>query len=93
MGARTTNMGQHYSDVIQGPGPPDAKADCEAKAGKLFEKLDLRGLESWPPKLADSTQSLLAEYHDIFSLEPSKLGYTHSTEHVIKVTDDVPFKE
>ena len=60
---------------------------------KLFEELDLSGLESWPPELAVSAQSLLAEYHDIFSLEPSELGCTHSTKHVIKVTDDTPFKE
>ena len=26
----------------------------------LFEELGLSGLESWPPKLADSAQSLLA---------------------------------
>ena len=53
----------------------------------------MSGLESWPPKLADSVQSLLAKYHNVFSLEPSKLGHTHSTEDVIKVTDDIPFKE
>ena len=28
-----------------------------------------------------------------FSLEPTELGCTHSTEHMIKVTDDTPFKE
>ena len=39
---------------------------------KLFEKLDLSNLESWPPELADSVHLLLAEYHDIFSLEPSE---------------------
>ena len=33
---------------------------------KLFEELDLSGLESWPPKLVDSSQSLLAEYHNVF---------------------------
>ena len=59
----------------------------------LFEELDLSGLESRPSKLADSTQSLLAEYHNVFSIEPSKLGCTHSTEHVIKVMDITPFKE
>ena len=60
---------------------------------KLFEKLDLSGLESWPPELVDSTWSLLGEYHDVFSLEPSELGCTNSTEHVVKVTDNAPFKE
>ena len=60
---------------------------------KLFEELDLSGLESWPPKLVASAQSVLAEYHDVFFLEPSQPGCTHSTKHVIKVTDDTRFKE
>ena len=60
---------------------------------KLSKELDLSGFKSWPPKLADSACSLLAEYHDVFSLEPSKLGCTPSTEHVIKVTDNTLFKE
>ena len=69
------------------------KLTMKQRQEKLFEELDLSGLESWPSKLADSTQSLLAEYHNIFSLEPSELGCTHLTEHVIKVTDNIPFKE
>ena len=35
----------------------------------------------------------MAEYHNVFSLDPTELGCTHSTEHVIKVTDNTPFKE
>ena len=60
---------------------------------KLFKEIDLSGLKSWPPMLADSAWSLLAEYYDVLSLEPSELGCTHSTEHVIKVADITPFKE
>ena len=79
------------SEEAHGPRVP--RLTVKQRQEKLFEELDLSGLESWPPKLAASTQSLLAEYHDIFSLEPSKLGCTHSTEHVIKVTSDTLFKE
>ena len=68
------------------------KLTAEQRQKKLFENLDLSGLGSWLPKLADSAHSLLAEYHDIFSLEPSELGCTHSNKHVIKVTDDVLLK-
>ena len=46
------------------------KLTAEQRQERLFEKLDLSGLGSWPPELADSAQSLLAEYHNIFSLEP-----------------------
>ena len=61
--------------------------------GKLFDELDLTGLDSWLLELADTAHQLLAEYHNIFSLHTTKLGCTHSTEHTIKVTDDTPFKE
>ena len=61
--------------------------------GKLFNELDLSGLDSWTPELADAAHWLLAKYHDVFSLDPAELGCTHSMEHTIKVTDDTPFKE
>ena len=61
--------------------------------GKLFNELDLSGLDSWAPKLANATHQLLAKYHDVFSLDPTELGCAQSTEHMIKVTDDTPFKE
>ena len=60
--------------------------------GKLFDELDLSGLDSWTPELADTACWLLAKYHDVFSLDPSELGCTHSMEHTIKVTNDTPFK-
>ena len=61
--------------------------------GKLFNELDLSGLDSWTPELADAAHWLLAKYHDMFSLDPAELGCTHSTKHIIKVTDNTPFKE
>ena len=56
--------------------------------GKLFDELDLSGLDSWTPELADAARWLLAEYNDVFLLDPAELGCTHSTEHTIKVADD-----
>ena len=77
-------------DKAQGLQTP--KLTVKQRQKKLFEESDLSRLESWPLELADSAWCLLAEYHDIFSLEPSKPGCIHSTEHVTKVTDDAPFK-
>ena len=68
------------------------KLSVKQRQEKLSKELDLNGLESWPPELPDSAWSLLAEYHDVFALEPSELGCTHSNEHVIKVTDNTPLK-
>ena len=61
--------------------------------GKLFDEMDLSGLDFWAPKLADFVHCLLAKYHNVFSLDPAELGCTHSTEHMIKVMDDTLFKE
>ena len=69
------------------------KLTTEQRQQKLFEKLDLSSLGTWSTELVESAHSLLAEYHDIFSLEPCELSCTHSTKHVIKVTNDAPFKE
>ena len=78
-------------DEAQGLHMP--KLTMKQRQEKLFQELDLSGLESWPLELADSAWSLLAEYHNVFSLDPSKLGCMHSTEHVIKITENTPFKE
>ena len=79
-----------------GDGPQDYHSPnltTRQRQGKLFEELDLGGLNSWLPELAEDAHQLLAEYHDVFSLEPAELGCTHSTKHTVRVTDDVPFKE
>ena len=75
------------------PKPSQPKLTIRQRQGKLFEDLDLSGLELWPPELADSAWQLLAKYHNVFSLDPAELGCSHSTKHIIKVTDDTPFKE
>ena len=74
-------------------GQQTSKLTIRQRHGKLFDELDLSGLDQWAPKMADKACQLLAEYHDIFSLDLAELGCTHSTEHAIKVTDDTPFKE
>ena len=79
--------GEECSDL------PAPKLTIRQRHGKLFNELDLSGLDSWTPKLADKAHQLLAEYHDVFSLDMAELGCTPSTEHTIKVTDDTPFKE
>ena len=72
---------------------PALRLMIRQRCGKLFDELYLSSLDLWAPKLADKACQLLAEYHDVFSLDPADLGCTHSTEHTIKVTGDTPFKE
>ena len=79
------------ADEPQDPHTP--RLTVRQRHGKLFDELDLSGLDSWDPELADAALWLLAKYHNVISLDPVELGYTHSTEHTIKVMDDTPFKE
>ena len=51
-------------DGPQDPHPPNLTT--RQKQGKLFEELDLSGLNSWPLELAEAACWLLAEYHDVF---------------------------
>ena len=80
---------QEEGDKPQDPHTP--KLTFRQGHGKLFDELDLSGLDSWPLELADATHQLLAKYHDMFLLDPTELGCIHSTKHMIKVTDDTPF--
>ena len=73
--------------------PHTPKLTVRQRHRKLFDGLDLSGLDSWPLELVDATHWLLAKYHDMFLLDPAELGSTHSTEHMIKVADDITFKE
>ena len=82
---------QRGEDGPQDPHPPSLTT--RQRQGKLFEELNLSRLNLWPPELAEDAHQLLAEYHDVFWLEPMELGCTHSTELTIKVIDDTPFKE
>ena len=69
------------------------KMSVQQRREVLFQQLDLSGMEGWSPKNQAATCTLLAEYHDIFSLEPGELGCTDLAKHEIKVIDDEPFKE
>ena len=59
----------------------------------LFQQLDFSGLKGWPDKHQVATCILLAEYHDIFFLEPGELSSTDLVKHEIRVINDKLFKE
>ena len=50
-------------------------------------------LKEWPPDLARKAVALLLEFHHVLSLEPNEIGCTDTTEHVIELMKDEPFKE
>ena len=69
------------------------RMSVEWRKKMLFQQLELSGLEGWSDKNQSATRVLLAEYYDIFSLEPGELGCTDLVKHEIRVIDDEPFKE
>ena len=50
-------------------------------------------LKEWLPDLARKAVALLLEFHHVFSLEPYEIRCTDTTEHVIELMKDEPFKE
>ena len=79
-----------WEGTDESPNSQTPKLTVRQRHGKLFDELDLSSLDSWTPELVDAAHQLLAEYQNVFSLDPTVLGCTHSTEHIIKVTDDTP---
>ena len=69
------------------------KMTVEQRKKLLFQQLDLSGLDKWSDRNQAAAWALLAEYHDIFSLEPGELGCMDLAKHEIRVVDDEPFKE
>ena len=67
--------------------PDVGRMSEEERQRMLFEKLDLSGLKSWDAKVAKQARSLLAEYHDLFSLEKNEIGRMKAAEHVIELKD------
>ena len=65
----------------------------EERRRKLFERLDLLGLESWTSGSKERALDLLLKFHDTFALEEGKMGCTEAKEHHIEVIDPYPFKE
>ena len=64
----------------------------ERRKEVFLQQLDLSGLDRWSEANQAAACPLLADYHDIFSLEPGELGCTDLAKHEIRVVDDEPFK-
>ena len=92
----TANAIPKVTHVLPAGGPCEQSTLTEvARQELLLEKLDLTGLEAWPPEQAEKACSLLKEYHDIFSLEKHDMGHTKAVKHkiVLKDPDTPTFRE
>ena len=57
------------------------KMSVERRKEVLLQQLDVSGLEGWSKGNQVATHALLAQYHNIFSLEPGELGCTGLAKH------------
>ena len=64
-----------------------------ARLEKLFNKLDLSGMESWDQDQKDRMKKVFEDYHYLFALEDLGLGKTDLVKHIIKLEDPKPFHE
>ena len=60
---------------------------------KLFESLNLKGIESWEEQQQQSARDLITEYQHLFAMNLSELGKTSLFQHDIKLDNMTPFKE
>ena len=60
---------------------------------KLFSKLDLEGAEKWSPEVQTKLNQVFKDYHHIFALDDLELGCTDMVKHVIKLDNEIPFRE
>ena len=72
--------------------PEPVKLTISQRQDLLKKDGGLDHLKEWPPELAQKAVALL-EFHHIFSLELNEISCTDTTEHVIELMKDEPFKE
>ena len=63
------------------------------RLSKIFEKIDLMGIESWTEQQWSSVRKLLEEYQHLFALNLKELGRTSLVQHEIRLNDKTPFKK
>ena len=75
------------------PVKPSTRQRQDLLLTALQKDSGLDRLKEWLPDLARKAVALLLEFHHVFSLEPNEIGCTDTTEHVIELMKDEPFKE
>ena len=84
-------------ELAETQGKEAPKLTIEERQKLLMELLrqdgGLEQLKEWPPELALKFERMLMEHHHIFSLDKNEMGCTDTTEHIIQLMDDEPFKE
>ena len=73
------------------PGNPPKNNDNRLK--KLFDNLDLSGIESCTEQQQQSVKDLFSGYQHLFAMNLSQLGKTSFVQHDIKLDNPTALKE
>ena len=65
----------------------------ESRLEKLFESMNLEGMESWDEQQQQSARDLITEYQYLFVMNLSELDKISLVQHDIKLDYTTPFKE
>ena len=68
-------------------------AEEGGRVKKIFESLNLQGIDSWNEQQQQSVKALITEYQHLFAMNLSELGNTSLVQHDIKLNVMTPFKE
>ena len=63
------------------------------KEKRLFEKLALSGMATWPENVQEEVRELIKEYRSLFTQDDLDLGKMAVVKHHITLTDYTPFKQ
>ena len=73
--------------------PKEGKEVSDERLEKLFNKLDLSGIDKWEGEDQQQVRGLIVEYTHLFASDDLNLGNMSLVKHKIKLTDNTPFKE
>ena len=65
----------------------------QERIDKLFSKLDLKGLEQWDIDTQNKLKQVFRDHHHIFALDDLELGRMDMVKHVIRLDNQVLFRE
>ena len=90
--ANEAKMGNanNVTSVFSKPMKPEPTPE---RLNKLFEKLDLKGIEEWSETEQAEVHELMTKFQHLFALSDLELGCTSLVKNRINVNNPVPFKE
>ena len=90
-------MPENIPEKIEGNAPENnllgsLPEEEEGRGKKIFESLNLQGIESWNEQQQQSAKALITEYQHLFTMNLIELGKTSLVQPDIKLDDMIQRK-